>query len=175
MNGRENMNEESEAYLTTQLLTYLGNKRSLLRFIGDCVDTVKRELGKDRITFFDAFSGSGVVSRFMKRHASLIVANDLERYSEVENRCYLTNRSAIDEAELDAVFREWTAYASAHRVEGFVAKLYAPNDDDAIQKGERVFYTHANAVTLDSGSLLRRRYTRTRPASSRGSTRTGAG
>ena len=150
MNGNENMNEESEAYLTTQLLTYLGNKRSLLRFIGDCVDTVKRELGKDRITFFDAFSGSGVVSRFMKRHASLIVANDLERYSEVENRCYLTNRSSIDETELDAVFREWTAYASAQRVEGFVTRLYAPKDDDAIQKGERVFYTHANAVTLDS-------------------------
>ena len=142
--------EELEAYLTTQILTYLGNKRSLLRFIGDGVDAVKRELGKDKITFFDAFSGSGVVSRFMKRHSSFIVANDLERYSEVENRCYLTNRSEIDDVEFDAVYREWVAYASAHKVEGLVTRLYAPKNDNDIHKGERVFYTHANAVVLDS-------------------------
>ena len=150
MNGGKSMDGESEAYLTTQLLTYLGNKRSLLRFIGGCIERVKRELGKDKITFFDAFSGSGVVSRFMKRHASLIVANDLERYSEVANRCYLTNLSAIDEAEFDAVYREWREYSSSHRVDGLVTGLYAPKDDNDIQKGERAFYTHANAVTLDS-------------------------
>lgn len=146
----EVVKEELEAYLTTQILTYLGNKRSLLRFIGDGVDVVKRELGKDRITFFDAFSGSGVVSRFMKRHSSFIVANDLERYSEVENKCYLTNRSEIDDVEFDAVYREWVTYASAHKIEGVVTRCYAPKNDNYIHKGERVFYTHVNAVLLDS-------------------------
>ena len=144
------ISEESEAYLTTQILTYLGNKRSLLRFIGEGVDIVKKELGKERITFFDAFSGSGIVSRFMKKHASLIVANDLELYSEIENKCYLTNKSTIDDTELNKVFNEWIAYTIAHKVEGFVTNLYAPRNDSDIQKGERVFYTHANAVMLDS-------------------------
>jgi len=143
-------NDELEAYLTTQILTYLGNKRSLLRFIGDGVNAVKRGLAKDRITFFDAFSGSGVVSRFMKRHSSFIVANDLEHYSEIENKCYLTNRSDMDEAEFDVVYREWVAYASAHKVEGLLTRLYAPKNDNDIHKGERVFYTHDNAVMLDS-------------------------
>ena len=142
--------EESDAYLTSQILTYLGNKRSLLRFIGDGVDVVKRDLSKDKITFFDAFSGSGIVARFMKKHASLIVANDLERYSEIENKCYLTNKSAIDNAEFEQVFREWITYTTEHQIEGFVTTHYAPRNDNDIQRGERVFYTHANAVMLDS-------------------------
>ena len=86
----------------------------------------------------------------MKRHASLIVANDLERYSEVVNRCYLTNRADIDEKEFDAVFRAWCDYTRAHLAPGPICGLYAPRDDANIQKGERAFYTRENAVLLDS-------------------------
>ena len=142
--------EESSAYLTEQILTYLGNKRALLPFLGAGVEIVKKSLGKERLTFFDAFSGSGIVSRSMKRHTSLIVANDQERYSEVVNRCYLTNRADLDEKEFDAVFREWVGYTQAHLAPGPVCSLYAPRDDANIQKGERAFYTRANAILLDS-------------------------
>lgn len=138
------------AFLTTQILTYLGNKRSLLPFIGAGVERVKRELGRSKITFFDAFSGSGIVSRFMKRHASLIVANDLEPYSEVVNKCYLTNRSTIDFGEFEGVFRDWVAYAVSHSVEGVITRNYAPADDGNIREGERAFYTRRNALLLDS-------------------------
>ena len=142
--------DESSEYLTTQLLTYLGNKRALLPFLGTGVEIVKQSLGKERLTFFDAFSGSGIVSRYMKRHASLIVANDLERYSEVVNRCYLTNRADLDEKAFDAVFREWVGYTQAHLAPGSICSLYAPQDDANIQKGERAFYTRENAILLDS-------------------------
>ena len=142
--------EESHDYLTTQILTYLGNKRALLPFIGAGVEAVKQALGKERITFFDVFAGSGVVSRYMKRHASRIVANDLERYSEVVNRCYLTNRSAVDEGEFDAVFRAWTDCTYAHLDPGTICRLYAPADSTRIKKGERAFYTRENALLLDS-------------------------
>lgn len=141
---------ENPDYLTTQILTYLGNKRSLLKFIGDGVEFVKRDLSKERLTFFDAFSGSGIVSRYMKRHASLIIANDLERYSEIVNRCYLTNRSGIDEAEFSSVFDEWTRHAQSHQAPGVIARLYAPADSGNIREGERAFYTRENAVMLDS-------------------------
>lgn len=142
--------EELPEYLSTQLLTYLGNKRALLPFLGAGVEAVKKALGKERLTFFDAFAGSGVVSRHMKRHASLIIANDLERYSEVVNRCYLTNRADIDEQEFDAVFRAWVAHTRTHRAPGLISSLYAPKDDADIQPGERVFYTRENALLLDS-------------------------
>lgn len=141
---------ENEAYLTTQILTYIGNKRSLLKFIGDGVDEVKKSLGKNRISFFDAFSGSGIVSRFMKKHASLIVANDLERYSEILNKCYLSNRSSIDGEDFDRIFGDYVRETCNTRVEGFFSRLYAPRDDQNIKPGERVFYTRANAITLDS-------------------------
>ena len=141
---------ESPEYLSTQLLTYLGNKRALLPFLGAGVEAVKTALGKERLTFFDAFAGSGVVSRYMKRHASLIIANDLERYSEVVNRCYLTNRADIDEQEFDAVFRAWVMHTRTHRAPGLISSLYAPKDDADIQPGERVFYTRENAWLLDS-------------------------
>ncbi len=142
--------EESPKYLTSQILTYLGNKRSLLRFIDEGVCSVKNTLGKKRISFFDAFSGSGIVSRFMKRHSYRIVANDLERYSEVTNKCYLTNRSNIDQEEFDGVFREWTEYVRTNMSEGIISELYAPKDDADIKPGERVFYTRQNAMILDT-------------------------
>ena len=142
--------DESQEYLTEQILTYLGNKRALLPFLGAGVAAVKEALGKARISFFDAFSGSGIVSRFMKRHASLIIANDLERYSEVVNRCYLTNRSAIDDKEFDAAFRAWIAATQAHLAPGLISNLYAPADGTHIRKGERAFYTRENAILLDS-------------------------
>ena len=142
--------EESSAYLTEQILTYLGNKRALLPFLGAGVEMVKNALGKARISFFDAFAGSGIVSRYMKRHACRIVANDLERYSEVINRCYLTNRSTVDEKDLDAAFRAWSTYTQTHLAPGFISNLYAPKDDAHIRKGERVFYTRENAILLDS-------------------------
>ena len=142
--------EENPDFLASQLLTYLGNKRALLKFIGAGVEQVKRGLSKERLSFFDCFSGSGVVSRYMKRHASLIIANDLERYSEIVNRCYLTNRSDVDMAEFDSVFAKWVAATRENLAPGVITKLYAPADDGDIRPDERVFYTHENAVLLDS-------------------------
>ena len=36
----------------------------------------------------DAFAGSGVVSRFFKRHAKLLMSNDLENFAAVAGRCF---------------------------------------------------------------------------------------
>lgn len=142
--------EENNEYLTTQILTYLGNKRSLLNHIGTAVEKVKKSLGKNRLDFFDAFSGSGIVSRYMKRHASLIVANDMERYSEVVNSCYLTNKESINHDEFQRIYRSWVKYTLGHLKPGIISKLYAPSNSDSIKAGERVFYTRENAMLLDS-------------------------
>src|SRR5206468_4300059 len=82
--------------LQEQLLTYLGNKRSLLGHLGDAVTKVKGRLGKDRLRILDAFSGSGVTARCFKRHAAYLAANDLESYAAITARCYLRNRSEVD-------------------------------------------------------------------------------
>lgn len=146
--GRQN---ENPLYLSSQLLTYLGNKRALLDFIDNGVQKAAQRLGKRRLRIFDAFSGSGIVSRFFKRSASSLVCNDLEAYSEVINRCYLSNsrqRQALPLREAYAWLRENLA-SDANR-SGFVQDLYAPADDGDIKPGERVFYTRRNAAFLDS-------------------------
>ena len=59
------MQNENAEYLSEQLITYLGNKRRLLNFIGEAVDSVKEKLNKEKLRIFDVFSGSGIVSRYL--------------------------------------------------------------------------------------------------------------
>ena len=87
---------EDPKYLSEQLITYIGNKRALLKQIGKAVMRVKQRTGKGYLRVFDAFSGSGVVSRYLKAHASFIVSNDFEDYAAVIARCYLRNKSSVD-------------------------------------------------------------------------------
>jgi adenine-specific DNA-methyltransferase len=147
--------EEREDFLSRQLITCIGNKRALLDFIGRGVTLVARRLGKPKLDCADVFSGSGVVARYLKRFALRLVANDLERYAEIGNTCYLANESGLDLARLQDEHRELTARLSSRPLEaGFIAELYAPADDSAIQPGERVFYTARNARFIDTARRL---------------------
>jgi adenine-specific DNA-methyltransferase len=142
---------ESAAFLSSQLITYIGNKRALLDFIGRAVHMVRDRLGKPRLDVLDVFSGSGVVSRYLKQFADKLVANDLESYSRVMNRCYLSNRSQVDEGVIawhrDRILQK---VARDGFLPGFIQQYYAPQDDFRIQPGERVFFTSRNARFIDT-------------------------
>lgn len=138
-------------YLSKQIPTYLGNKRSLLPFIGLGVDEVCKRLGKQNISCLDLFSGSGIVSRFLKQRASLLVSNDLEDYARVLGQCYLANTRELDLRELAITATELKERVDNEPVEdGFIRELYSPADDQDIQPGERAFYSNENAIILDS-------------------------
>jgi len=142
---------EDPAYLSRQLLTCIGNKRALLGPIGAAVERVKRRLGRERIACFDPFAGSGVVSRFLKGHATRLVSNDLEPYAAVTARCFLADRGAVDRAALAGTVAELNARVDRDDgPPGFIAAMYAPRDERSIAPGERVFYTPANARRLDA-------------------------
>jgi adenine-specific DNA-methyltransferase len=142
---------EDPAYLTNQLITYIGNKRSLLANIGRAMSEVKRRLNKDRLQIFDVFAGSGVVSRFFKAHASHLVSNDFEDYAAVVARCYLRNRSEVNCRELVEAVRWLNAEVKTRPFPpGFIEELYAPRDERRIKKSDRVFYTRDNARRLDN-------------------------
>ena len=142
---------EHPDYLSKQLITCLGNKRALLGPIGAAVEQVKRRLGRDRLACFDLFSGSGVVSRFLKRHASHLIANDLEAYAAVASRCFLANRSAVEQASLADVVADLNDRAARPDAPaGFIAPMYAPRDEANIAADDRVFYTRDNARRLDA-------------------------
>ncbi|MDR1443651.1 MAG: DNA adenine methylase [Treponema sp.] len=146
---------ENPDYLTGQLITCLGNKRALLDFIGRGVDMVRGRLNKRKLSVFDVFSGSGVAARYFKRFSSLLLVNDLERYAELINRCYLSNRGETDIPVLEALHRDLAGRLEAGPlVPGLVAGLYAPRDDACIRPGERVFYTRRNARYIDTARNL---------------------
>ena len=148
---------ENTQYLTEQLITYIGNKRSLLPFIKQGVEIVQKELNKEFLHCFDVFSGSGIVSRFLKSYASSITTNDLETYAKIISSCYLSNKSSINFDELDKIHSELVK-STANEIStcelnnscpGFVSELYAPKDEDNVQFGERCFYTPYNAKYID--------------------------
>lgn len=145
---------ENPEFLTEQLITYIGNKRSLLDFIKDAVDFVKTDLQKDKLTCLDIFSGSGIVARFLKQHASFLAVNDLENYSRIINSCYLSNKSEIDLDRLKKLYEELILQTQkdleSSEAKGFISELYAPEDEENVQAGERCFYTPYNAHYIDA-------------------------
>ena len=148
---------ENPDYLSRQLITCIGNKRALLGSIGRAVDRVKRRLGRTRLAICDAFSGSGVVSRLFKAHATRLVSNDLEPYAEAVARCHLRNRSDVDMATLSHSVAELNDRVDAGSMSpGFIQDLYAPRNETCITKADRVFYTRANARRLDDYCRLLR-------------------
>jgi len=146
---------ENPEFLSSQLITYIGNKRSLLGFIGTGLEMVRKRLNKKRLKIFDVFSGSGIVARYCKQYAERLIVNDLEAYSELINTCYLTNASEIP---FDALKENYVRLSETLEEEtflpGFIRELYAPKDASSIQPGERVFYTPRNAAYIDTARQL---------------------
>ncbi len=146
--------EENPAYLSEQLITYLGNKRALLGFIGAGLGRVCERLGRRKLRCYDAFAGSGIVSRFLKRYASTLYVNDLEAYAEMLGHCYLANRAEVNAAKLPALWAQVQERMKQEWAPGLVAELYAPQNDAAIRPGERAFYTRRNAIFLDTACRI---------------------
>ena len=146
---------ETPGYYRDQIITCIGNKRSLLGPIGKAVAKVSSQLGKQHLRILDGFSGSGVVSRLFKSFASDLVVNDLESYSRVISRCYLTNHSSIDMTRIRNIVGAINHQVDTNELpSGFIARLYAPRDDTKIEAGERAFYTRENARRLDQYRAL---------------------
>lgn len=142
--------EESRDYLTKQIITYIGNKRELLKEIEEEVVFVCNKLEKNKLVCLDLFSGSGVVARFLKQHSSNIIANDLEAYSKVINECFLSNKSEFDVIQFHEYLSEINRRISEKPIKGIIRKNYSPKNDKKITVDDRVFYTNDNATYIDS-------------------------
>lgn len=152
------LTREAPAYLSEQLITYLGNKRSLLGEIESVVQQVREALGGRRLRSCDAFSGSGVVSRMLKQHSDVLISNDFEAYAATIGRAFLANQSEVDLDYLESVVDRLNGIVeSGGGPSGFIQEMYAPQDDTHIRSGERAFYTRENARRLDAFAQLIRK------------------
>ncbi|MBR1639323.1 MAG: DNA adenine methylase [Treponema sp.] len=151
-----NPKSENPDFLQNQLVTYIGNKRALLNFIGEGISIVQKALGKEKLSCFDGFAGSGVVGRYLKQYSSYLAVNDLELYSQIISRCYLSNKSELNLPLLKNYYDELKAAVSSQisslngkQSFGFISDLYSPANENDIQKSDRCFYTKYNANYLD--------------------------
>ena len=62
-------------YVFQNMITYIGNKKTLLPYIEQIVIDIKKSLHKDLIISLDGFSGSGVVARMLKYHSKILFVN----------------------------------------------------------------------------------------------------
>ena len=143
--------QENTDFLTKQIITYIGNKRSLLDFITKGIQIVQKRLNKEKLNIFDVFTGSGIVARLCKQYSDSLIVNDLEKYASITGECYLSNKSEIDFSALRDLYNELlTNINNKPLEEGIISKLYSPKDDNNIQTNERVFYTRRNAMYIDT-------------------------
>jgi len=138
-------------FFKPHLITYLGNKRRLAGFLYSTFLYIRKRTGKDKMKVFDGFVGSGASARLLKPLASELHVNDLEDYAETINKAYLANRSDYNQDELS----KWITYLNENKFRqiqkpGFIETHYAPNSDNNIQPGERVFYSNSNARIIDN-------------------------
>jgi adenine-specific DNA-methyltransferase len=144
---------EAPEYLREQLITYIGNKRSLLPFIGEAIRKVQEITGTKRLRILDLFSGTGIVARYLKQFSKSLFVNDLETYSRVTNECYLSNASSVDRPRLAEALKELEIEIERNWTEGFICDLYAPKNEADITPNDRAFYTKRNAAYLDTARM----------------------
>ncbi|MDR0302381.1 MAG: DNA adenine methylase [Treponema sp.] len=145
---------ENTDFLTKQLITYIGNKRALLDFIGNGIKEVQKRLQKDKLKMFDVFSGSGIVARYFKQFSDFLIVNDLEKYSIIINECYLSNEDELNTSALREYFFEIIQELEKPLKKGIISELYAPKNDEKITQDERVFFTSRNAMYIDTARQL---------------------
>jgi adenine-specific DNA-methyltransferase len=151
-NGKlfDDLNENKD-FLTEQIITYIGNKRSLLDFIAKGIQIVQKRLNKEKLDIFDVFTGSGIVARHCKRFSHSLLVNDLEKYAAITGECYLSNKDEINMSVLKDIYNGLLANTENKPLEeGIITKLYSPKNDNNIKKDERVFYTRRNAMYIDT-------------------------
>ena len=86
--------ELNDDYLSRQLIAYIGNKRSLLQFLGGVFTRLTDS--SEKTVFLDPFCGSGSVARLGKYLGFQVMANDWELYARIVTECHVS----IDKKEI---------------------------------------------------------------------------
>jgi adenine-specific DNA-methyltransferase len=150
-------------YCSSQLIPYLGNKRSLLPRLYPVLLRLDKASAQHR--FVDVFAGTGAVSRLARAMGMQVFSNDWEPYSKAINSCWLgLHPDDVDVAfggwaGLDAVLQNWNAMhpqapsptvPESAVAEPYMARWYAPASTvEPLLGSERLFYTAENAIFMD--------------------------
>ena len=142
------MKQHMDPYVFQPMYTYLGNKRKLIDGIEKVVMDIKQRVGKEKLVVFDGFTGSTVVSRMLVKHASEIHTNDTEPYARIAAKCFIHKPTTEQQERIERHIERMNALEPV--VEGVVTRNYAPKDTRNIQEDDRCYFTHENAMRIDT-------------------------
>lgn len=144
-------------YTSSQIITYMGNKRKLLPYIEAEIDEIIKKHKESRdfnqLSIGDGFSGSGVVSRLLKTKANTLYTNDLAGYSKTLNDCYLSTPSNAEQTKIKKYIDTANKMADdsklSQKIEKWVSKHWSPQNETT-EEGERAYYTCENGRRIDT-------------------------
>ena len=140
----------TDAFVHQPMITCIGNKRKLVGWIRGVVDMLRVRCGKERLVLVDGFAGSTVVSRALLPLATRLYVNDFEYYSAIMAHALVPPSLAARDRIRTHLQRMNELAATGPYREGIITRLYAPRNTQAILPGERCFYTHENALIIDT-------------------------
>lgn len=141
-------------------LNYIGSKLSLLNFIHFIVE---KEIKENISVVGDLFAGTGIVGQSFKRKGYKIVANDIQYYSFVLNKKFLTNNDFVRFEGLVNEISNLSNYEKKERVlhvlnylnnlkgkkRGFIFDNYSLAGTKG-KEFERMYFSDENALKIDT-------------------------
>jgi len=144
---RKTAARDTEEYVFSQLIPYIGNKRKLLDLIHQAIKLTNIEDG----TFVDLFSGSTVVSRFSKKLGFRVLSNDWEPYSEQIARGTVVLNEIPKFENFGGSKKVFEILNNAIPVEDYVTKHLCPTDDQNLNhEKDRLFFMRKNGMKIDA-------------------------
>ena len=137
----------TDEYVFSQLIPYIGNKRKLLDIIHQAIDLT----GLDGGTFVDLFSGSTVVARFAKQLGFRVLSNDWEPYSEQIAIGTVVNNEVPAFEKLGGCDNVFKILNDVTPIEDYITKHLCPTDDENLNHEEdRLFFMRKNGMKIDA-------------------------
>ncbi|MDT3693774.1 MAG: DNA adenine methylase [Mucispirillum sp.] len=128
-------------------MNYIGSKYSLMHFLVTSINSVINK--KTNMVFADLFAGTGVVGAEYRSRGFNVISNDIQYYSYVLNKHYITNNITISSDLIEYL-------NNLKGVEGFVYNNYCAGSGSG-----RNYFSDENgkkcdAIRIELDSLLRK-------------------
>jgi adenine-specific DNA-methyltransferase len=144
------LSEEEEMAESVKLtrLNYIGSKHQLYDFIKESLLDFTEWESLEGHRIGDLFSGTGIISYYLRNDGAVVTSNDTELYSVII--CRAMNSAVYNEVIEEKIhFLNENAEESLKRT-GFITKNYSPYvDPESGEACERMFYTVENAQIID--------------------------
>jgi len=137
----------TDEYVFSQLIPYIGNKRKLL----DIIHKAICDTGVQGGSFVDLFSGSTVVARFAKQLGFRVLANDWEPYSEQIAIGTVVANEVPSFDQLGGCEVVFKMLNDVKPIEDYITKHLCPLDDEKLDhEKDRQFFMRKNGMKIDA-------------------------